>query len=81
MVIGINLTFGPMHIVGLEGQSRRTYHVDPGHGLRSFWNLVETIGAFILAIGDPDLPHQRRAHQPQAPHAPLDPWDARTSSG
>ena len=65
MVIGMNLTFGPMHILGLQGQPRRTLPGDPGHGLQSFWNLVETIGAFILAIGDPDLPHQRRAHQPR----------------
>src|SRR5262245_33896550 len=27
VVIGTNLTFGPMHIVGLEGQSRRNYRV------------------------------------------------------
>ena len=39
-----------MHIVGLEGQSRRNYRVIPGMGV-SFWNLIETIGAFILAIG------------------------------
>src|SRR4249919_63404 len=50
MVIGMNMTFGPMHIVGLEGQSRRNYRVIPGMGV-SFWNLVETIGAFILATG------------------------------
>ena len=33
MVIGMNLTFGPMHIVGLEGQSRRNYRVIPGMGV------------------------------------------------
>ena len=34
MFIGMNLTFGPMHIVGLEGQPRRMYRYAPRHGLR-----------------------------------------------
>ncbi|HLI27995.1 MAG TPA: cytochrome c oxidase subunit I [Chloroflexota bacterium] len=47
-VIGFNLTFFPMHWLGLQGMPRRVYTYPdlPGWGL---WNLVETIGAFILA--------------------------------
>jgi cytochrome c oxidase subunit 1 len=45
----MNLTFGPMHIVGLQGQPRRTYTYEKGYGW-DFWNLVETIGAFIIAV-------------------------------
>ena len=33
MLIGFNLTFFPMHIVGLLGMPRRTYRYDSGHGL------------------------------------------------
>ena len=38
-----------MHIVGLQGQPRRTYTYEDGYGF-DFWNLVETIGAFIIAL-------------------------------
>ena len=56
MVIGMNLTFGPMHIIGLQGQPRRMYvwtedRAGEGFFDIGFWNLVASIGAFILAIG------------------------------
>ena len=50
MVVGINLTFGPMHVLGLQGQARRTYVYPANQGFE-FWNLMSTIGAFILAVG------------------------------
>ncbi len=77
MVIGMNLTFGPMHIVGLEGQSRRNYRVIPGMGV-SFWNLVETIGSFILAVGILIFLINAVRTNLKPRNAPLDPWDART---
>ena len=56
MLIGMNLTFGPMHIIGLQGQPRRMYvwtEARAGNGFFNlgFWNLVASIGAFILAVG------------------------------
>ncbi len=48
--IGFNLTFFPMHISGLLGMPRRVYTYLPGLGW-DLWNLISTIGAFILAIG------------------------------
>jgi heme/copper-type cytochrome/quinol oxidase subunit 3 len=49
-VLGFNLTFGPMHIVGLLGQPRRTYTYPdlPGWGALNF---IETIGAFLMGLG------------------------------
>ena len=49
MVIGFNLTFFPMHLLGLRGMPRRTYTYDalPGWGELNF---AQTIGAFIQAI-------------------------------
>ena len=83
MIIGMNMTFGPMHIIGLQGQPRRMYvwtegRAGEGFFNLGFWNLVATIGAFILAIGILlfliNIVHTHR----KAPPAPLDPWDART---
>ena len=83
MIIGMNLTFGPMHIIGLQGQPRRMYqHTEARNGEGffniTFWNAVASVGAFIIALGVLlfliNVWHTHR----KAPAAPLDPWDART---
>jgi cytochrome c oxidase subunit I+III len=48
--LGMNLTFFPMHIVGLEGMPRRQYTYPPDLGWTGL-NLLETIGAYLLAAG------------------------------
>jgi heme/copper-type cytochrome/quinol oxidase subunit 1 len=48
--VGTALTFFPMHIVGLLGMTRRVYTYQPGLGW-GIYNLLETIGAFILTAG------------------------------
>ena len=47
---GTLLTFFPMHIVGLLGMTRRVYTYDAGLGW-DVYNLIETIGGFVLAAG------------------------------
>ena len=47
---GMNLTFFPMHILGLEGMPRRQYTY-PAHLGWTGLNLLETIGAYLLAAG------------------------------
>src|SRR5205814_9154692 len=47
--VGSALTFFPMHIVGLLGMPRRVYTYPAGLGWDAY-NLVETIGAFTLAL-------------------------------
>ena len=49
MLIGFNLTFGPMHILGLQGMIRREYTYPASLGL-TFWNQVSTVGAFLIAL-------------------------------
>jgi cytochrome c oxidase subunit 1 len=48
--IGFNLTFGPMHILGLNGMPRRIFTYDTNMGW-DLWNLVASIGAGVLGIG------------------------------
>ncbi|MQB01020.1 MAG: cytochrome c oxidase subunit I [Actinobacteria bacterium] len=48
--IGFNLSMFPLHILGLLGQPRRTYTYQEGLGWEPY-NLISTIGTFILAAG------------------------------
>jgi cytochrome c oxidase subunit I+III len=48
--VGTIVTFFPMHLVGLEGMTRRVYTYHSGFGWGTT-NLVETVGAFLLAGG------------------------------
>ena len=47
MFIGFNVTFFVQHALGLSGMPRRIYTYQPGLGW-STYNLISTIGAFIL---------------------------------
>ncbi|HEV2325986.1 MAG TPA: cbb3-type cytochrome c oxidase subunit I [Terracidiphilus sp.] len=50
MFIGFNVGFFPMHIVGMMGMPRRIYTYAANLGLGG-WNMVITIGSFVLGIG------------------------------
>ena len=48
--VGLNVTFFPMHIVALLGMPRRQWTYEPGLGW-GMLNMIETVGAFVLAFG------------------------------
>jgi cytochrome c oxidase subunit I len=48
-VIAMNVTFFPMHFVGLLGMPRRVYTYAPGMGF-DMMNMMSTIGAFGIAV-------------------------------
>lgn len=50
LFIGVNVTFFPMHIVGLMGMPRRVYTYPAGLGWEVY-NMISTIGVFILVAG------------------------------
>ncbi len=81
LLIGFNLTFGPMHILGLQGMPRRMHTYAKGYGF-DFWNMVSTIGAFIIALAmlvfASNLALSWRKHRRHPVAVGPDPWDARS---
>jgi cytochrome c oxidase subunit 1 len=81
ILIGFNLTFGPMHVLGLQGMPRRmhTYIADYGF---EFWNLVSTIGSLIIAVSmlifGWNIVASWRSHRANPIDVGPDPWDARS---
>jgi len=77
MLIGVNLTFFPMHILGLLGMPRRIYTYPDNLGWNDL-NLLATIGAFTIAAAILvflwNFVISLRSGQP----AGTDPWDAFT---
>ncbi|MEJ2263166.1 MAG: cytochrome c oxidase subunit I [Anaerolineales bacterium] len=77
MFIGMNLVFFPMHILGLLGMPRRIYTYGAGLGW-DIWNFIETIGAFIIAVGILIFLINFFATLRRPATADDDPWDAFT---
>jgi cytochrome c oxidase subunit 1 len=48
--VGFNVTFFPMHFLGLNGMPRRTFTYDGNMGWNSA-NMIATIGALVLGVG------------------------------
>ena len=75
--VGMNLTFFPMHIYGLEGMPRRVYTYEAGLGW-DLGNLLSSIGSAVLAVGlILTLVNAIRSLRRGAP-APDDPWGGDT---
>ena len=75
--IGGNLTFGPMHIIGMGGMPRRIYTYPEGMGWE-FWNQAETVGAFFIAASVLVFLYNVFQTFKNGEVAGNDPWDART---
>ncbi len=77
MLIGFNMTFLPMHILGMDGMPRRvyTYANNPGWG---FWNFFETIGACLLGVAVLIFLWNVFRSLRSGVQAPDDPWDGFT---
>ena len=77
MLIGFNLTFFPMHFVGLHGMPRRTYTYPAELGF-DLLNQIETVGSFILGLGFLVFLWNiiKTAMGPR--NAPADPWNGAT---
>jgi cytochrome c oxidase subunit 1 len=78
MIVGFNLAFGPMHILGLQGMIRREYTYPASLGL-TFWNEISTLGAFMIAVSIlVFIANVVRTQRKPRGLENDDPWDART---
>ncbi|HEY6541199.1 MAG TPA: cytochrome c oxidase subunit I [Ktedonobacteraceae bacterium] len=77
MLIGVNLTFFPMHILGLLGMPRRVYTYAGNLGWNEL-NLLSTIGAFIIGTSIMVFLWNFIVTIRSGEKAGNDPWDAYT---
>ena len=78
MIVGLNLAFFPMHILGLLGMPRRQYTYPPNLGWDGL-NLTASIGVAILVVAFLVFLFNYAKTMLTAPvNAPGDPWDGFT---
>ncbi|QYM79982.1 cytochrome c oxidase subunit I [Horticoccus luteus] len=74
---GFNVTFFPMHFLGLNGMPRRTFTYDGNLGWNTP-NLISSCGAFFLGLGIAIFFITFVYGMLKGAKAPRDAWDART---
>jgi cytochrome c oxidase subunit 1 len=77
MLIGFNLTFFPMHFLGLSGMPRRVYTYPKGLGFE-LMNQLETAGAFLLGVSFLVFLVNIFQTWRKPRNAPADPWNGAT---
>ena len=77
MFIGFNITFFPMHFLGLHGMPRRVYTYPEGLGFE-FWNLIQTAGSMLLGFSFLVFIWNIWRSKRAGVAAPADPWDGAT---
>ena len=77
MLIGFNLTFFPMHFVGLHGMPRRVYTYPDGLGFE-LMNQIETAGSFVLFVAFLVFLYNIFKTSRRPRNAPADPWNGAT---
>jgi cytochrome c oxidase subunit 1 len=77
MLVGMNMVFMPMAFLGLDGMPRRiyTYPAEFGWG---FWNLISSIGGFVVALSVLFFLINLYVTLRQPADAGDDPWDGFT---
>ena len=77
MFIGMNVAFGPMHILGNDGMTRRIYTYAADQGWDA-WNMVATIGSFLIAVSILVFFYNVFVSLFRGDAAGNDPWDGQT---
>jgi cytochrome c oxidase subunit I+III len=77
LFLGFNLTFFPMHQLGLEGMPRRIYTYLPESGWGDL-NLLATAGGVVLGLGVVTFLVNAAMSLRSGPIAGADPWEGET---
>jgi cytochrome c oxidase subunit 1 len=77
MFVGFNLTFFPMHLLGLRGMPRRVYTYQPNLGWDGM-NMLATVGGILLTLGVLVFIVNALRSMRVGAHAGANPWDAAT---
>jgi cytochrome c oxidase subunit 1 len=77
MFIAMNVTFFPMHFLGVDGMPRRIFTYQEVDGW-STWNLVASLGAFMLGASMLVFIYNFFKSVRSGPVAGNDPWDGAT---
>jgi len=73
--VGFNLTFGPMHLIGVQGMPRRVADYPEQF---AGWNLFITLSSFLLGIATLIFVYNTVASWRGGPRAEANPWRALT---
>jgi cytochrome c oxidase subunit 1 len=73
--IFFNLTFAPMHIIGVQGMPRRVYDYADKFAT---WNLIISMAAFVLGLSTLIFAYNMVASWRGGPRAVANPWRALT---
>jgi cytochrome c oxidase subunit 1 len=77
MMVGFNLTFFPMHMLGLLGMQRRIADYPANEGFTTY-NQIATLGAFLIALSVLIFIVNFVISIRKPPTATDDPWEANT---
>ena len=77
MFIGFNVTFFPMHFLGLNGMPRRVYTYPAGLNFE-FWNRIQTYGSLLLGVSFLVFIYNLWQAARRPADAPADPWKGAT---
>jgi cytochrome c oxidase subunit 1 len=77
MFLGFNITFFPMHFLGLNGMPRRVYTYPAGLNFE-FWNQVQTWGSMLLGASFLVFMYNMWRASRKPANAPADPWRGAT---
>ena len=77
LLVGMHLAFFPMHIVGLQGMTRRVYTYPKESGWGTY-NLISTVGTFVMLAGIGAFLFNLLYSRFRGERCGADPWEADT---